>query len=107
MSEWQRGAGAAGGETVSSAIDLPADFYTLTGSEAAALISERKITSRALVEGWLARIEAHKDLNAFISVNAEAALRQAQAYDRYLKNGGACLPLGGVPIAVKDNIHVA
>jgi len=49
----------------------PAPLDTLSAAEAAQLINDRKITSEALVRACLARINAHENLNAFITVNAE------------------------------------
>lgn len=80
---------------------------TLTATEAAQLIAQRKVTSEQLVRACLAQIDAHMHLNAFITVNADQALAQAKAWDTHLAQGGRPLPLGGVPIAVKDNLHVA
>ncbi|QDK20564.1 indoleacetamide hydrolase [Leclercia adecarboxylata] len=85
----------------------PAQLDTLTAADAAQLISDQKVSSEALVRACLARIDAQDHLNAFITVNAEQALAQAKAWDKHLAGGGAPLPLGGVPVAVKDNIHVA
>lgn len=85
----------------------PAQLDTLTAVDAAQLISDQKVSSEALVRACLARIETQDHLNAFITVNAEQALAQAKAWDKHLADGGAPLPLGGVPVAVKDNIHVA
>ncbi|MEU4930618.1 amidase [Streptomyces yokosukanensis] len=70
-------------------------------------LAEGEVTSRALVEGALARIEATQGtLNAFRIVRAEAALAEADAADRELASG-ARRPLLGVPVAVKDDMDVA
>lgn len=84
----------------------PEHLWELTLTEASALVRQRQITSRKLVEAWLSRIADFSQLNAFISVDAAAALKQADSYDHYLEAGGDPLPLGGVPIAIKDNIQV-
>ncbi|WP_225828747.1 amidase [Streptomyces naphthomycinicus] len=66
-----------------------------------------EVTSRALVERTLARIEAAQpSLNAFRIVRAEAALAEADAADRELA-AGTGRPLLGVPVAVKDDMDVA
>lgn len=79
----------------------------LTLTEAANALRNQMLSSRALVELYLARIDEHRELNAFITVDAQGALAQADAYDQLSKEARQRLPLGGVPIAVKDNIHVA
>ena len=61
-------------------------------------------TSTALVERSLARAAAQEPLGAFVSMRAEAALREAAACDARLRASGARSPLDGVPIALKDNI---
>ncbi|HEX6988013.1 MAG TPA: amidase, partial [Bacillota bacterium] len=56
----------------------------------------------------LARIEAlQPQLNAFVTVMAEEARRQARALEQELADGLPPRPLHGIPIAVKDNIDVA
>ncbi|MEQ9135001.1 MAG: Asp-tRNA(Asn)/Glu-tRNA(Gln) amidotransferase subunit GatA [Thalassobaculum sp.] len=59
------------------------------------------ITSSELTAAYLARIEATKDLNAYITVTADRAMAMAEASDARLAKGegGA---LEGLPIAVKD-----
>ncbi|MBY8843901.1 amidase [Streptomyces sp. SP2-10] len=70
-------------------------------------LADGEVSSRALVERTLARIEAAQPtLNAFRIVRAEAALAEADAADRELA-AGVRRPLLGVPVAVKDDMDVA
>ncbi|GAA1005153.1 amidase [Streptomyces sp. F-3] len=76
-------------------------------AETARALAAGEVSSRALVEQALARIEATQpSLNAFRIVRASAALAEADAADRKLA-AGVRLPLLGVPVAVKDDMDVA
>jgi Asp-tRNA(Asn)/Glu-tRNA(Gln) amidotransferase A subunit family amidase len=73
----------------------------LTGSEAANAIAQGELTSQALVEACLARIEAREaQIGAWTYLDAAAALAQARACDRGPVRG----PLHGVPVGIKDII---
>lgn len=75
--------------------------------ETARALADGELTSVALVEQALARIDASQDtLNAFRIVRTEAALAEAEAADRELA-AGVRTPLLGVPVAVKDDMDVA
>jgi len=53
----------------------------------------------------LARIEqSNERLNAFITINKDAALKQAEAADANIKDAITTQPLAGIPVAVKDNM---
>lgn len=82
------------------------DLDGLTARQAAADICAGKMTSTALVSAALARAKANPDLNAFITLDETGAMKAAAAFDARKKKG-ACKPLGGVPIVIKDNIEVA
>ena len=83
------------------------DLDVLTASQAAADLCAGKFTSAALVTGVLERAKARADLNAFITLDEAGSLKAAKAADAARKRRAACKPLDGVPIAVKDKIHVA
>ncbi|KAA0594361.1 aspartyl-tRNA(Asn)/glutamyl-tRNA(Gln) amidotransferase subunit A [Azospirillum lipoferum] len=64
-------------------------------------------SARAETEAALVRIaDGNPALNAFVTVDAERALSEAEAIDRRLAAGERPL-LAGVPVAVKDTIWVA
>lgn len=88
---------------------------TLTGAELADLpltqlskmIKNREITSKSLVEAYLERIrkfDGPNGINAYITVAAEEALREAEELDKLAENRKFKGPLHGLPIAVKDNL---
>ena len=70
-----------------------------------ALLGAGKVTSRRLTEVMLARAKANKN-NAYITINEEGALTEADASDRRRAADEAKGPLDGVPMALKDNICV-
>lgn len=59
-------------------------------------------TSRALTEAYLAKIDP--EINAYITVNAAAALAAADAVDAKIAAGKEIGMLEGIPMAIKDNI---
>ena len=76
-------------------------------AECVRALADGEVTSRALVEQALARVESTQStINAFRVVRAEAALAEADAADKELA-AGVRRPLLGVPVAVKDDMDVA
>jgi amidase len=70
-----------------------------------AAMEQGRITSREIVQQYLARIAKYEDrLNAAIFVNPKA-LEEAGERDRERSQGKIRSPLHGIPIALKDNIH--
>jgi amidase len=69
-------------------------------------LDERRVTSRGIVLEYLTRIARDEDrLNAIVTVN-RTALDEADALDRERAAGRLRGPLHGIPVALKDNIHV-
>ena len=95
------------------ASDAPAEdaedtLTALTLVEASARIHNRTVTSTQLTKALLARIGVYNSkVNAYITVMAEQALRQARQLDDEAKAGRFRSPLHGIPIALKDNIDTA
>jgi indoleacetamide hydrolase len=81
------------------------DLDTLTAVGAAADLCAGKYKSETLVAAVLARAKARPELNAFITLDEAGAMKAASAFDQKHRRG-LCNPLGGVPIAIKDNIEV-
>ncbi len=71
-----------------------------TLAELAADLDQGKRSSVEITQDYLSRIEA-SDHNAFISVNQDLAISQAEAADK-LRASGKAGALSGVPVAQKD-----
>src|SRR6202790_3154737 len=79
----------------------PADLPALNIADLQALLRRREISPREVLEILQARIEdIDGKIDAYLSRNFEAALKEAEKVN-------VDLALGGVPIAVKDIISVA
>jgi aspartyl-tRNA(Asn)/glutamyl-tRNA(Gln) amidotransferase subunit A len=79
----------------------PADLPGLTITELRALLRQREVSPREVVDALRSRIEStDPKIGAYLSLNFDAALAEAETAD-------VDLPLGGVPIAIKDAINVA
>lgn len=76
--------------------------FELTIAEACAQMDEGSLTALALTESCLARIEdVEKDVHAFISIDREGALCQAEQADAQRKEGRGG-KLCGIPLSIKD-----
>src|SRR5207237_8741938 len=77
--------------------NLPA----LTVADLQALLRKKQISPREVIESLRARIEhVEPKIDAYLSIDFDAALKEAD-------QANVDLPLGGVPIAIKDIINVA
>ena len=77
------------------------ELHTLGVADLGRLLVAREVSGVEVARHLLARIEAQRDLGAFLHVDADAALAQAAAADARRAAGetGALL---GVPLAHKD-----
>jgi aspartyl-tRNA(Asn)/glutamyl-tRNA(Gln) amidotransferase subunit A len=74
-----------------------------TATELVRQLAEGEITSAALTQTYLDRIERLDGrVKAFLRVDPSAALAQAEEIDRRRKAGKPLGPLAGLPVAVKD-----
>lgn len=80
------------------------DIALRTLSEHILSLKNKDYSSRELTLAYLERIDAERELNAYITVCAERALAAADASDRRSKNGERLSLLDGIPYAAKDNI---
>lgn len=79
------------------------EFVETTVAEVHAAMTDGRITAEALVERYLARIDAYDDdLNAILTVNDDAR-RRARDLDARFAEDGPVGPLHGVPVLLKDN----
>ena len=85
----------------------PPDPRTLSASEAAAAVCSGRITSETLVRSAIERARAESAHNVFVTLDESGALAAARQADARRAGRAPCLPLQGVPIAIKDNIQVA
>jgi aspartyl-tRNA(Asn)/glutamyl-tRNA(Gln) amidotransferase subunit A len=78
-----------------------ADLAHASLAELSRALAAREVSAVELATHFLARIDARRDLNAFLDVRPEVTLGQARAADAR-RAGGDATPLTGVPIAHKD-----
>jgi amidase len=84
------------------------ELWRKSAVELAAMIRDREVSSREVVQAHLDRIEAvNPHLNAIVRLLPDQALAAADAADRAVADGARLGPLHGVPFTVKENIDVA
>ncbi len=87
---------------------MSGELTYLTIADAAALLRKKKLSPVELAQAALERVASlNPRLNAFITVTAERALRDARAAEREIVRGKYRGPLHGIPITLKDNICTA
>ena len=75
------------------------ELYELTVHELMEKLEKNEITSEDIIKSYSKRIdEKEKDVQAFVTVTADEALKQAESIDRKKSK------LAGIPIGIKDNM---
>jgi aspartyl-tRNA(Asn)/glutamyl-tRNA(Gln) amidotransferase subunit A len=83
------------------------EFHRLTIAAAADKLARRELSAVELTEAALAQIErCEPQLRSFITVTADLARAQAAESDARRGRGDARGRLDGIPLAIKDIIHV-
>ena len=82
----------------------PCEFTIM---EALKRIRSGELTAMDLLDSCLERIrQREKTIQAWVSVNKDMAFDEARKLDQQLRQGQETKPLHGIPIGVKDIIHV-
>jgi len=85
----------------------PVDDLTFAGvAHIAAQVHARTLSAEQVADAFLAAIDGHQKLNAFITVRPERVRAEARALDQRIGRGEDVGPLAGVPVAVKDLMGV-
>jgi amidase len=84
------------------------ELWRSSAVELAAMIRDREVSSREVIQAHLHRVEAvNPHLNAIVRLLPDQALAAADAADRAVADGTGLGPLHGVPVTVKENIDLA
>ena len=82
--------------------------HKLTIAQASSEIAAGRLTSQALVEALLSRIDRlDPRLKSWVTVDAEGALESARSLDIELAESGPRSPLHGIPLGMKDIYYAA
>ncbi len=81
------------------------DILAYSAVELSAAIKQGKVTAVDAMEAVLSRIdERESDINAYVTMDREQALKAAAAIQEKIEKGELNGVLAGVPVAVKDNL---
>ena len=81
------------------------DLYRLTLKEIADKIKNKEITIKEALDSVYSRIDdVESKVDAYVTISKEKAYERAEKLQQKLDNGEDIGSLGGVPIAIKDNI---
>lgn len=77
----------------------------LTAVELGKKIKAKEVTVAEATQAALDAIEKReKEVNSFVTVDREGALKRAEEVQKLIDEGTLTGPLAGVPVAIKDNM---
>ena len=80
-------------------------LMNLTATGLGEKIKDKEISVQEAVQAALGAIEAKEaELNSFVTVDGDNALKRAEEVQELINEGKLKSPLAGVPVAIKDNI---
>ena len=81
------------------------ELYNYSISQIAKKIKDKEVTIKEVLDSVYSRIdEVEKKIDGYITLTKESAYKRAEILQEKLDNGEDIGALGGVPIAIKDNI---
>lgn len=82
-------------------------MYRLSALQIQKLFFEKKVSAVEIAEYFLKRIHQEDGkIGSFLKVLDERCLKKARELDEKLKEGKPLGKLAGIPVAIKDNIHI-
>ncbi len=87
-------------------VSISPDLFFAGAVQLAHQVRKHMLSPLEIANLFLDRIEANRHLNAFISVNRDLVLSEAESLMRRVQRGEDPGPLAGVPVAVKDLMSV-
>ena len=83
------------------------DLYSLTLTDIAKKIKNKEVTIKEVLDSVYSRIdEKEPEVDAYLALTRESAYKKAEELQEKLDNGEDIGILGGVPVAIKDNICI-
>ncbi len=88
-----------------TAVETTESITEMTVSQLSQLLQEKSISSAELLEAYLKQISLKEpDIQAYITITADLARKQADRVDKLRVTGQQLPALSGIPAGIKDNI---
>lgn len=81
------------------------ELMKLTALQLGKMIRNREVSVKEAVSESFTNIRAYDaDLNSFVTIDEEGALKRAKEVQKLIDNGTLTSPIAGVPVGIKDNM---